>query len=750
MSEKQASLPVSGMTCANCALTIERVLTKKTPGVINAQVNYAAEKVQVTFDDSQLQLIDIGNAIERAGYKVVSLKEDNQQIADQRQLEIERQRQILIVGLVFTIPLFLFSMARDFALFGSGTDSVWPLWFMFILATPVQLFVALDYYSGTLSALRNRTANMDVLVTLGSGIAYIFSLLVTLSLSFGDTSLGDYVYFETAAVIVTLIKLGKFLEVRARGSASSAIRQLLDLQAKTAHLITPQGEREIAQEDIKPGDILLVKPGEKIPIDGKIIDGSSAIDESFLTGESIPVDKTVGQEVYSGTINTLGAIKIEAIRIGAETALAQIIKLVEQTQASKPPIQKFADRVAAIFVPAVLVIALLVFFIWFFLSGDVTSAMLRLTAVLVIACPCALGLATPTAIIVGSGVGAKEGILFKDSTALELLHRVKSVVFDKTGTLTAGKPEVQEFYTFSKDRAQQDMILSYITSIEKYSEHPLAQAIVRFGEKQSIKIFKVNNFEAVTGRGIKASVKSHEIIIGTAALMADLAIDLSHFLAKANEFEQHAYTVIYVAIDSKCQALLAIADNIKQDAPQIIRELNKIGITAILITGDNKNTAHAIASQLGITEVLSEVLPSEKAAHIVRLQKETTEPVAMIGDGINDAPALAQADVGIAIGQGADIAIETADVILLREKLGVIQKAFGLSRITMRTIKQNLFWAFFYNVILIPIAAGALFAAQWAPEMLRNLNPMLAAFAMAFSSISVVLNSLRLKKLSLR
>jgi Cu+-exporting ATPase len=819
MPYKKISLPISGMTCTNCALTIERTLTKKTNGVVDASVNFTLENAHIEFDEKQIHLYDINSAIEKAGYRIPTMKLDleiggmtcancaatiertvrkrsdgvidiNVNLASEkasvifipaltdrdkiahiiekagykvlgtsgdessseqlREQEINKQRRKFWTGLAFTLPLFLFSMARDLNLIGDWAFGKWSLWFMFFLAAPVQFYVAFDYYIGAFKAIRNGTANMDVLVSMGSGVAFLYSTIITILLSFDNTTLGQHVYFETAAVIITLIKLGKFLEVRAKGHAGSAIKQLLSLQAKTAHLLTGEGEQEIAQEDIKIGNILLVRPGEKIPIDGEILEGSSAIDESILTGESMPVDKSNGQEVFSGTFNINGSLKIKAIRVGTDTALSQIIQMVEKTQASKPPIQRYADRVAAVFVPVVLLIAVSVFIIWLWTTGDITSSLLRFIAVLVIACPCALGLATPTAVVVSSGRGAQEGILFKNGEALETAHLTKLIVFDKTGTITQGKPQVQDVYFHSgSNDHDKETFITYSASAEKESEHPLGRAIVDFALQENIQLVNAHNFQSFSGKGITAIIDKKVILIGTHTLMSEFRIETKFMEDIARKYESDAKTVVYIAIDKECKGVITISDQIKTDARQTVQNLEKLGIRTAMITGDNEQTAKSIAQQAGITEVIAEVLPAEKANKIKEFQESGMGPVAMVGDGINDAPALVQADIGMAIGKGADIAIEAADVTLVREKLSMIPETIKLSRVTMKIIRGNLFWAFFYNILLIPIAAGILFPITSAPDMLRNLNPMLAAFAMAFSSVSVVLNSLRLKHISL-
>jgi P-type Cu+ transporter len=743
-------LDIGGMTCANCAATIERTLRKKGNGVVETSVNLASEKASVSYIPEIISQDKIIQLIEDAGYQVLNSDKEESTPDQLRQSEMRRQKHKFSIGVIFTLPLFIFSMARDMHMIGEWAMANWSFWFMLLMATPVQFYVASDFYVGAYKSLRNRSANMDVLVALGSGVAFIYSLLITVLISIDNLTLGQHVYFETAAMIITLIKLGKFLEVRAKSNAGSAIKELFNLQSKTAMLLTENGEKEITQDEIKIDDILLVRPGEKIPIDAIIIDGLSAVDESMLTGESIPVEKSNGHEVFSGTLNTDGSLKIKAVRVGSETALAQIIKMVEDTQASKPPIQRFTDRVASIFVPVVILIAMIVFSIWLAISADITESILRFTAVLVIACPCALGLATPTAVVVGSGRGAKEGILFKNVEALETTHLTRIMVFDKTGTITIGKPQVQDFYLNSSDGNDRENFIAYSASAEKESEHPLGKAIVDYAIQKKIQLMQARNFRSFSGRGISATINQMVVDIGTHKFMSELEISTKSVDNIANQFEAAANTVVYVSFNKECSGVFSISDQIKPDAAQTIRTLNELKIKTIMITGDNSQTANSIAQQAGISKVISQVLPGEKAKEIKKIQAEAAGLVTMVGDGINDAPALVQADIGMALGKGSDIAIESADVTIVREKLSAIPAAIKLSRLTMKIIKENLFWAFVYNIILIPIAAGILYPIAAVPEMFRTLNPMLAAFAMAFSSVSVVLNSLRLKRISLK
>jgi len=564
---------------------------------------------------------------------------------------------------------------------------------------------------------------------------------------------GQHVYFETSAVIITLIKLGKLLEARAKGRTGEAIRKLMGLRPKTARVVRDGVEADVPVEQVRVGDIVVVRPGERVPVDGVVIEGRSAVDESMLTGEPLPVDKSPGNEVVGATINKQGLLKFEATRVGAETALAQIIRLVQEAQGSKAPIQRLADRVAGVFVPAVIVIALATFAIWWIASGDLTPAMIRLVAVLVIACPCALGLATPTAIMVGTGKGAGLGVLFKNSEALETAHRLQTIVLDKTGTLTVGEPTVTDVVTGEQGLETEDLeLLRLAASAERGSEHPLGQAVITEAEARGLVLAEPQDFEAVAGHGIRARVEGHEVLVGKPAWVESEGIPLGSLAGEIERLQAEAKTAVVVAVDGKAAGVLGIADALKKGSAEAVAQMRRLGLETVMLTGDNARTAETIAAEVGIDKVVAEVLPADKAAQIKQLQlgahRDTPLRVAMVGDGINDAPALAQADVGIALGTGTDVAMETADVTLIRGDLRVVPQALALSRATMRTIKQNLFWAFFYNVILIPVAAGVLAPLpwEWIPDVLRQLHPVLAAFAMAFSSITVVSNSLLLRR----
>ncbi len=761
-------LPLLGMTCANCAQTIERRLNK-VEGVLDVSVNLANEKAQVTVASGVATRSDLVTAVRRAGYDVVEIAagdEPEDAEAAARKAEYEHQKKRLIVGLLFSIPLFVLSMARDFNLLGDWAHANWVNWLFFALATPVQTYVCWDYYTGAAKSLRNRSANMDVLVALGSSVAYIYSVAVLLALTAGSMTLGHHVYFETSAMIITLVTLGKVLESRAKGQTSAAIKKLMGLQAKTARLVRGDVETDVPIDQVQVGDVLRVRPGEKIPVDGVVVDGRSTIDESMLTGESLPVSKEPGDAVIGATINKQGLLTMQATKVGKETALAQIIKMVEQAQGSKAPIQRQVDRVTAYFVPAVVGIALLTFLIWYLATGDFTAALLRLTAVLVIACPCAMGLATPTSIMVGMGKGAEHGILFKDSAALELLQKVTAVLLDKTGTITKGEPAVTDIVMRDalsvthdplSDHASRitdyelrstDYLLQLAASAERGSEHPLGEAIVRAAQERGLALSVPASFEAISGQGIRAQVDGRAILLGNLRLMQQENVYLNGLEAKAADLQNQARTAMWLAVDGQASALIGVADTIKDGSPEAVAEMHRLGLTAVMITGDNEATAQAIAAEVGLDRYLAEVLPGDKAAQVKTLQAEGFV-VAMVGDGINDAPALAQADVGLAIGTGTDIAMETADVTLMRGDLRTVPQAIHLSKATMKNIRENLVWAFGYNVVLIPIAAGVLAPFDWAPDFLRQLSPILAAGAMAFSSVSVVTNSLRLRRVKL-
>lgn len=754
VAQASIDLPITGMTCASCVRNVERALNKAS-GVLSVNVNLATEKATVTYLPGSVRRADLIKAVEGAGYGVLDLSgidrpEDAERAA--RQAEIQRQRRLVIIGAAFTIPLFILSMLRDFLMLGytpadsmaghagmamAAADAPWFMWvgwpFIFgLLATPVQAMLGRQYITGAWKAARNGTANMDTLIALGSLAAYVYSVIVLVGIVLDIPSLNGHVYFETGAVILLLITFGKLLEARAKGHTSDAIKKLMNLTPRTAILLRDNDEVEISIDDIVVGDTLIVRPGERLPVDGVVVEGRSSVDESMLTGESLPVNKSVGSAVIGGTVNKQGRLVIEAQRVGSETALAQIIRLVEQAQGSKAPIQRVADRVSSVFVPIVLVLATLTFAGWLLLADSAfTEAMMHSIAVLVIACPCALGLATPTAVMVGTGRGAEMGTLFKNSEALENAHRLQTVALDKTGTITRGEPAVTN--VVSVNGVPEDELLRLAASAERGSEHPLAEAVVNYAKERSITLDQPQDFEAEAGRGIRAVVAGKTLRVGSQRYIEEHSIDTGPINAQIEQLQSAGRTAVLVAVDGSVTGLLGIADTVKPTSQDAISALRAAGLDVVMITGDNERTAQAIAREVGITHVMADVLPGQKAEAVKSLQVNGRK-VAMVGDGINDAPALVQADVGIAIGTGTDIAMEASDVTLISGDLRGVARAIVLSKATMRTIYQNLFWAFIYNIMLIPAA------------MLGVLAPVLAAGAMAFSSVFVVSNSLRLRR----
>ena len=736
--EHQINLPITGMHCESCTSTITRHL-KKMEGVLAAEVSLATEYAAVTFDASTLSAETIIDKIRDLGFDVVDEGEEDAA----RAAEFQRQKRQFTVGVIFTLPLFLLSMGRDMNLLGAWASAGWVNWLMFGFALPVQGYVAWDYYIGGIKALRNRFANMDVLVAMGSSVAFLYSLVVTIAVGMdAGTHFGTHVYFETAAVIITLIKLGKLIEARAKGKINAALKKLPQLSPQIACRLKNGEEQHVPIEQVGIGDILIVRPGESVPVDGVVRSGKSAIDESVFTGESLPVDKGPGDAVTAATMNQSGMLTMEATHIGAETALARLVQLVQTTQQSKPPIQRAADAVTNVFVPIVSGIAIATFLVWWFLIGEgFTPAMLRLVAILVTACPCALGLATPTAVMMGTGIGAQRGILFRNGEALERAGDLTTIVLDKTGTLTEGKLRLTDILT-DTDASE---LLRLCATAERGSEHPIGRAVVHAAKERGLDIATPSQFEAVTGHGITAQVGENSVIIGNLSLIQQHNIPTRRFEEDAARLQTEAKTVLWVAVDEQVAGLLAVADTLKSEAQAAVSELYELGCSVVMMTGDNRVTADVIAKAARIGDVMAELKPEDKAAAVKKLQAQNGGRVAMVGDGINDTPALAQADIGISLGTGTDIARETAHVTLMHSDLRGLPDAIRLSRATMRTIKQNLFWAFFYNVLLIPVAAGALYPLSFVPMMFRELHPMLAAFAMAFSSISVVLNSLRLQ-----
>jgi len=732
VKEKQ-DFTITGMTCAACSARIEKVLNKMD-GISLASVNLALEKATVEYHPSQTSSKEIIQRIDKLGYGAI-IEESKKESADYRHKEINKQTTKLIVSSILSLPL-LWAMVSHFSFtsFIYLPDMLTNPWVQMALATPVQFIIGWQFYRGAFKALRNKSANMDVLVVLGTSAAYFYSVYQTIM--YQNNHHSTPLYFETSAVLITLIILGKLFEAKAKGRSSEAIKKLMNLQAKTALVIREGKEVELAIEEVVAGDTLLVKPGEKIPVDGVIVEGYSAVDESMLTGESIPVDKLAGDTVIGSTLNKNGFLKIHATKIGRDSALAQIIKVVEDAQGSKAPIQRLADKISGIFVPIVVGIAVLTFLGWFLFAspGEFTEAFEAMIAVLVIACPCALGLATPTSIMAGSGRAAEFGILFKGGEHLETTHHVDTVIVDKTGTVTNGKPTLTD--VIIEEPWDESEFLSIIGAAEKQSEHPLAQAIVEGIQAKGVETKQVTEFEAIPGFGVRAVINQQLVLVGTRKLMAENNIDSKTVISTMEDLESAGKTVMIVSIDHQYAGMIAVADTVKETSKEAIARLKSMNIDVIMITGDNKRTAEAIASTVGIDTVIAEVLPEGKAEEVKRLQ-QTGKKVGMVGDGINDAPALASADIGMAIGTGTDIAMEAADITLIRGDLNSIADAILMSRKTMKNIKQNLFWAFAYNVIGIPIAAVGLLA------------PWVAGAAMAFSSVSVVLNALRLQRIKL-
>jgi Cu+-exporting ATPase len=803
-NQHQVTLPILGMTCANCVATVEKSLSK-TDGVQEAQVNLSSERATVRFDpekatiadlvkhiqdagydvavgDASLQLeglIDPTDAlalektlnqvegviyaqvnpangkmtvryvptivsqnelrqvVRKSGYKLVELSADSTEDpeAAARAKEIGHQRKLLTLGLIFTVPLFLLSMGHDFGLLPMFlVHTSWLPWLFFALATPVQFIVGRSFYVNAWKSIRNGSANMDLLVSLGTSVAYFYSILVLLKVFPGHT------YFETSATIITLVRLGKYLEAKAKGGASEAIRKLLFLRPKKATIIRDGIESEINIDDVIVGDVLVVRPGEKIPVDGIVSQGESSVDESMLTGESLPIHKEVGAAVYGATLNKDGRLVLTANKIGKDTVLSQIIQLVENAQASKAPIQNLADKISAVFVPIVIAIALVTFLVWFFLvpmtaNSDLTPlarAIINTVAVLVIACPCAMGLATPTAVMVGTGRGAELGILVKDSESLEEAGSLDTILLDKTGTLTKGEPALTDLVSLDPNYTE-EKLLQLVASVESGSEHPLGQAIVAEANRRNVQLLAITSFRAIAGKGARAKVDEKSVYVGSQRLLESQELDLSQARDITEKLQAQGKTIVYAAVEDKLVGLFGITDTLKDQSMEAVKELHKLNLKVGMLTGDNAVSAAQIAKTAGIDLVYANLLPKDKIAKITELQAQNKK-VAMVGDGINDAPALTQANVGIAIGTGTDVAIASAPIVLISGNLMAVPTAIRLSRSTLKTIKQNLFWAFFYNVLLIPLAAFG------------KLNPMLAATAMSFSSIFVVTNSIRLKK----
>ncbi|EML9731769.1 TPA: copper-translocating P-type ATPase [Bacillus cereus] len=732
----KAEFTVSGMTCAACANRVEKRLNK-LDGVNKATVNFALESATVDFNHDEVNVNEMKSAITKLGYKLEVKPDDQDASTDHRLQEIERQKKKFIISFILSFPL-LWAMVSHFSFtsFIYLPDMLMNPWVQLALATPVQFIIGGQFYVGAYKALRNKSANMDVLVALGTSAAYFYSVYLSIQ-SIGSSKHMTDLYFETSAVLITLIILGKLFEAKAKGRSSEAIKKLMGLQAKTATVVRDGTEIKILIEEVVAGDIVYVKPGEKIPVDGEIVEGKSAIDESMLTGESIPVDKSIGDVVIGSTINKNGFLKVKATKVGRDTALAQIIKVVEEAQGSKAPIQRVADQISGIFVPVVVVIAIITFAVWmiFVTPGDFGGALEKMIAVLVIACPCALGLATPTSIMAGSGRSAEYGILFKGGEHLEATHRLDTVILDKTGTVTNGKPVLTDVMV--ADGFHEAEILRLVGAAEKNSEHPLAEAIVEGIKEKKIDIPSSETFEAIPGFGIESVVEGKQLLIGTRRLMKKFDINIEEVSKSMEALEREGKTAMLIAINKEYAGIVAVADTVKDTSKAAIARLKKMGLDVVMITGDNTQTAQAIAGQVGIDHVIAEVLPEGKAEEVKKLQAQGKK-VAMVGDGINDAPALATANIGMAIGTGTDVAMEAADITLIRGDLNSIADAIFMSKMTIRNIKQNLFWALAYNALGIPIAA------------LGFLAPWVAGAAMAFSSVSVVLNALRLQRVKLK
>ncbi|KEI10264.1 ATPase [Clostridium sp. K25] len=735
------TLSIQGMTCTACAKAIEKV-SKKTNGVIDANVNFASEKLYLKYDENVVSKEEIINAIKKAGYMATE-KEDSVDLnKEKKDKEIEIMWRNFLYSAIFAIPLLIISMGHMIGMHLPKTidPMLNPLNFaliQFILVLPC-IYNGRKFYKIGLKTLFKGSPNMDSLIAIGSGAAIIYGLFATFKIATGHTEYTMDLYFESAATIITLISLGKYLETKSKGRTSEAIKKLMGLAPKTALILQNGEEVTIPIEEVEIGDIIVVKPGDKIPVDGVVIEGNSSIDESMLTGESMPSEKTINDKIYGATINKNGYLKFKAMKVGKDTALSQIIDLVEKAQGSKAPIARLADIISSYFVPTVIIIAIISAISWYIAEKNTIFSLTIFISVLVIACPCALGLATPTAIMVSSGKGAENGVLIKSGEALETAHKINTIVFDKTGTITEGKPEVTNVIT--SEGFEEDYLVQLVASAEKASEHPLGEAIVKYAKEKEISLIDVKSFKSITGKGIEVVINNKTIIVGNKRLMNERKVSIGKLEEKFQLLSTEGKTPMYVSVDGNISGIIAVADVIKKNSKIAIKKLQKMGIRTIMITGDNEKTAMAIAKQVGIDEVLAEVMPQDKANNVKRIQ-EKGEIVAMVGDGINDAPALVQSNVGIAIGSGTDIAMESADIILIKNDILDVVTAVQLSKVTIKNIKENLFWAFGYNTLGIPIAAGIL-TLFGGPK----LNPMIAAVAMSLSSVSVLTNALRLKK----
>jgi Cu+-exporting ATPase len=742
---------VTGMTCASCVRRVERALTK-VPGVLEANVNLANERATVEYLAGEVEPRELEKAVEGAGYGVIR-EDQSSSVEDSHERDYRKLRTDFLLAAALTAVILVGSLPHMFE-FVFPVPTGWLNLGLLLLATPVQLWAGWRFYRGAWDALKHAQANMNTLVVMGTSAAYLYSVVATLAPQLFSAGRAD-VYFDTSVLIITLILLGRLLEARAKGRTNEAIKKLARLQAKTARVLRDGEEVDVPVENVEIGDFVVVRPGEKIPVDGLVLSGESAIDESMITGESIPVTKREGEEVIGATMNTSGSFRFEATKVGEDTALHQIMRMVEEAQGSKAPIQRLADRISGVFVPAVIGVAAVTFVVWLQLGPEpaFTFALLNTVAVLIIACPCAMGLATPTSIMVGTGKGAEAGILIKGGEALEGAHKLDTVVLDKTGTLTRGEPELTDIV--AANGIPEEEFLRLVTSAERGSEHPLGEAIVRGAKEHGLPLAEADTFEAISGGGIKARVEGRDVLVGSRRLLSESIVAGDGLLPRSEELALEGKTPIFVAVDGEPAGLVAVADVVRDEAREAVEQLHALGLEVTMLTGDNRRTAEAIARKLGIDRVVAEVRPEDKADEVKRLQSEGKR-VGMVGDGINDAPALAQADVGIAIGTGADVAMEAADLTLISGDVRGVARAIELSKATVRNIKQNLFWAFAYNVALIPVAAGVLyplFSDGSVPGILRPvlgeygfLNPVLAAVVMALSSVTVISNALRLRR----
>lgn len=740
---EKATLPIQGMSCASCVKRVQSALGQ-IPGVIRADVNLATEKAMVEFTPGKVTVKELSRAVEALGYKILSVDEgsgiDKEEAA--REAEYTKLKRKFIFGVALLIPLFLLVYWNTI-----GLSKLWKLTqqanflIQLIIQTPIQFWVGWQFYKGAWAAARHKTSDMNTLIAVGTSAAYGYSVLATFFPSlFSAKGLLLEVYFDTAGMIIVIILLGRLLEARAKGQASEAIKKLIGLQPKTAKVVRDHQEVEIPVENVKINDIIIVRPGEKVPVDGLVMEGYSSVDESMVTGEPIPVEKKAGDKVVGATINKTGTFTFKATKVGKDTMLAQIIKMVEEAQGSKPPIARLADLIASYFVPAVIGIAVLTFILWYVFGPEpnLTYALLNFVAVMIIACPCALGLATPTSIMVGTGKGAECGILIRNGEALETAHKLNTIVLDKTGTITKGEPSVTDIVA-AQGYGEED-ILSLAASAEKSSEHPLGEAILKKARALTLEVERPTHFNATPGQGIEATIRGKEVILGNVTFIKGKGISLNGVKQKADFFSSEGKTPLFIAVNGAIAGIIAVADTLKEGSREAIDALHHLGLEVIMVTGDNRKTAEAIAREVKVDRILAEVLPEAKATEVKKLQSEGKR-VGMVGDGINDAPALAQADVGIAIGTGTDVAIEAADITLMSSDLKGVVTALALSKATIRNIKQNLFWAFAYNTVLIPVAAGVLF-----PFFGILLNPIFAAVAMGLSSVTVVSNALRLRR----